>query len=281
MYIALSEYLADLADKQYSQATVMGYQGDLLCFIGFFDDRLGGFSVAHAAMLTRWDMACFIQRLYCNGNASRSVRRKLSSIRSFYRWLLETRRIAENPFEHLESPRCPKTLPRVLTVDEATALLSQSGYTPLAMVVLELLYACGLRVGELLSLRTQEINLTVGYLRCIGKGGKERLVPFGDMTTNIIRRYLDSKNAPAGEFLITAGTQYFVWQIVKSAGRKIGKEISPHTLRHSFATHMLEGGADLRVIQELLGHENLITTQVYTHVSKGHARKVYRRAFKV
>jgi integrase/recombinase XerD len=212
--------------------------------------------------------------------------RKMSALRTFYRYLMREEAIAADPTSNLPSGRLLRRLPSVLSVEEVGRLLAQPdagtrrGLRDRAM--LELLYATGLRVSELVGLGRGDINLDLGVVRCIGKGSKERIVPVGRPAIEAVRAYLDSRRDAAPPlFMGNKGqpiTRVAVWRIVRRYARGAGirAPISPHALRHSFATHMLEGGADLRSIQELLGHVNIVTTQIYTHVSIDHLREVHR-----
>ena len=214
-------------------------------------------------------------------------------MRGFYRFLALDRRIAENPAAALRPPRAWPPLPRYLSLDEVEALIAQPDVaTPRGLrdrALIELLYATGLRVSELVSLRTGDLNLREQWLRCTGKGSKERIVPFGEQAGAWVRRYLADgrprllagRSAPwlfvsaRGRRLSRAG----FWKLLKAYGRRAGiaRPLSPHVLRHSFATHLLARGADLRAIQLMLGHADLSTTQVYTHVLETRLRAIYDR----
>jgi integrase/recombinase XerD len=223
-----------------------------------------------------------------------TVARKLTALRMFYQYLLRDGYLDRDIATHLELPKLARQLPAILTRQEVAHILAQPDRTTCAgirdLALLELLYATGLRVSELIALRLGSLALEVGFLRCLGKGGKERLIPVGEMAMEAVLRYLHNARdhfvrPDSGDilFLTNRGRAFSrvgVWKLVKKYARRAGvhKEISPHTFRHSFATHLLEGGADLRSIQEMLGHSSIATTQIYTHVSREHLRAVYQKA---
>ena len=215
---------------------------------------------------------------------------KVVSIRTFFNYLMKYNKIKSNPCEKLESPKASYSLPNTLTIDEVKTLLDFNPKTPLEYrnkAILELLYATGLRVGELVNLTVNSINLTECYVRVFGKGKKERIVPLTDNVVNILDNYINNyrtlllKDKKDDKLFISSYkrgmTRQAVFKIIKNIAKKRGitKEFSPHTLRHSFATHLLENGADLRTIEELLGHENIKTTQIYTNISNKEKRKAY------
>jgi integrase/recombinase XerD len=229
------------------------------------------------------------------GRSPRSVARAIACYRGFYRFLVIDRRLKTNPADELRAPRAWKTLPRHLSVDEVDRLLEQPDVkTPRGLrdrALIEVLYATGLRVSELISLRPADVNLDASYLTCTGKGEKQRIVPIGDEATGWVRRYLrDGRPALLGKrtsprLFVNARrggpglTRVGFWKILKAYGRsaEVTGALSPHMLRHSFATHLLERGADLRAIQMMLGHADLSTTQIYTHVLQQRMRTVYDR----
>jgi integrase/recombinase XerD len=242
--------------------------------------------------LERRDLEAFARQLVTGGLSPRSVARAIACVRGFYRFLFAEKRIAADPAEDLRAPRAWPALPKYLDLDAVDRLLAQPDVSaPRGLrdkALIELLYATGLRVTELLSLKPGEVNLDAGYLTCIGKGDKERLVPLGHEAGEWVRRYLSQGrpvllrgrkspwlfvNAKGGGRLSRVG----FWKILKEYGVKAGvpRGLSPHVLRHSFATHLLERGADLRAIQMMLGHADLSTTQIYTHVLEARLRAVY------
>jgi integrase/recombinase XerD len=243
------------------------------------------------------------------GLAPTSLRRRAAAIRGFYRFAFGDGLIGVDVAAHLDLPRQPRLLPETLTVHETVRLLEAAGGEPPATrepndadgialrnrALLELLYAAGLRVSEALRLDLRDLSMDGGFVRVIGKGDRERLVPVGDVALDWLARYLvwprpgwlaagDAADGPDAPLFVTPRgrrlARQSAWSVVKAAAGAagLGDRVSPHTLRHSFATHLLEGGADLRVVQELLGHESLATTQVYTHVSPSRLRDAYRLA---
>lgn len=244
-------------------------------------------SVSRATILN------YLMHLQTQGKATATIARRLAALKAFYQFLMREKRIVQDPTANLESPKLEKRLPKVLSVHEVERLLAQpdpgqsAGIRDRAM--LELLYATGIRVSELVSLDVTDVNLEMGYIKCAGKGSKERIVPLGSLAIASCRDYL----GPARVRLVKdrEETALFVnhhghrltrqgfWKIVKkyTDDAKIDKEITPHTLRHSFATHLLENGADLRSVQEMLGHADISTTQIYTQVTRGRLKEVYAR----
>jgi integrase/recombinase XerD len=282
-YQHLSEYLGHLADERgYSPNTLEAYERDIL---GFFT-HLDGFDLSPLSSLTRRDINAYLSALRNTPNSTTSILRKISSLKGFYHWLQERRQVAENPFALLELPKRTKILPKVLSVSEVTTLLAHPSLLPQEQVLLELLYAGGLRVSELLALRRKDFDLAAGYLRCIGKGGKERLVPLGELSVELVQRYLNTQPLQMEGPLFyredgrTPLNRRDVWNLVRQVGTvALQKNVYPHTFRHSFATHLLENGADLRVVQELLGHSDIATTQIYTQISKKHIKAAHRSIF--
>jgi len=245
------------------------------------------------ASLTRTDLEGFVRDLMSEGRSPRSVARAIACYRGFYRFLVVDGRAKDSPAGDLRPPRAWKTLPRCLAVEEVDRLLAEPDVTtPRGLrdrALIELLYATGMRVSELIGLRPADVNLDASYLTCTGKGDKQRIVPVGDEATTWVRRYLrDGRGALLGKrrsprlFVNARGggsglTRVGFWKVLKGYARQAGLKtsISPHMLRHSFATHLLERGADLRAIQMMLGHADLSTTQIYTHVLERRMRTIY------
>jgi integrase/recombinase XerD len=245
--------------------------------------------------LTRQRLEELVRQLMSEGRSPRSVARAIACYRGFYRFLVIDNRLKTNPADQLRAPRSWKALPRHLSVEEVDRLLDQPDVrTPRGLrdrALIELLYATGLRVSELISLRPADVNLDASYLTCTGKGDKQRIVPMGDEAAAWVRRYLrEGRSALLGKrssprlFVNARGggpglTRVGFWKILKGYGRRarVTATLSPHMLRHSFATHLLERGADLRAIQMMLGHADLSTTQIYTHVLQQRMRAVYDR----
>ena len=276
-----------MIEKRQSHNTLDAYQRD----INLFDFYLSNKSLEEAE---RGDIRSFLVYLRNKvGLAPSSVARSLSSLRSFYDYLYIENVVQENPTETIASPRSGRRLPNVISLDEVDALLSAPNITTTAgirdLAMLELIYATGLRVSELVSLKTSSVDLEVGYLRTLGKGAKERLIPIGDTAKKAIENYIDNarpliqkKRISSYLFLTRRGdsmTRQGFWKNLKkySINAKIVTPVSPHTLRHAFATHLLERGADLRSVQKMLGHSDISTTQIYTHILKERMAEVHRR----
>ncbi|MCU0241396.1 MAG: site-specific tyrosine recombinase XerD [Vicinamibacteria bacterium] len=280
------EYLGHLqVERGLSQNTLAAYGRDLAKLQAFVDHRKRAI-----LELRQGDLADFIAHLRQSGLAPRSVARAVHAVRGLYRFAVREGRLADDPMENLKAPRVFKGLPRYLTSAQVEALLAAPDVsTPLGLrdrALLEVLYATGLRVSELIHLRPREVDLDIGLLTCIGKGNKERLVPIGSIARDWVRRYLgearpqlDRRKQPF-LFLNHHGgvlSRMGVWGIVRRHALQIGVEkiLTPHVLRHSFATHLLENGADLRALQAMLGHADISTTQIYTHVTRERLRRVY------
>lgn len=285
---AVEGYLRHLdVERRMASNTLDAYRRDLA--------RLAAFAAATdraVTALTRQDLEAFIRASMAEGLAPTSVARLVAGIRGFYRFQRVVGALAEDPADDLTAPRTFMALPRFLSLDEVDRLLSAPDIaTPIGLrdrALIELLYATGLRVSELISLRLPDVRLGEGYVQCTGKGGKARIVPMGEAAAGWVSRYLaearptlthrrDSPwlfvNAKRGHGLTRSG----FWRILKAYGRQaaITAPLSPHVLRHSFATHLLERGADLRSIQVMLGHADLSTTQIYTHVLEARLRHIY------
>jgi tyrosine recombinase XerC len=278
------------AEKNASAYTVRNYKADLLDFFSFLNEK----RVASLDAVDRKALRDYLGHLVEKGIVKSSIARKLSAIRSFYRYLVREKLIEANPIKSVSSPKLDKRLPAFLTLDEVKRLLeAPDTTTPQGLrdrALLELLYASGLRVSELVGLDLGQINLDTNEIRVWGKGSKERMVLMGEPAAMALRSYLEAgrpkligvKRSNAlllnryGQRLPERRVQLILEKYTHIAGLK--KRVHPHMLRHTFATHMLDGGADLRVVQELLGHARLSSTQIYTHVTKKQARKVYLKA---
>lgn len=278
----LSEYLEYLeVEKGLSHNTIDAYRRDLTAFI----DLCASLGAEELTQIQRNHLNSYIMDLREKKYSATSVMRKIASLRGFFKWLCANEICMKNPTLTLEQPKIPRKLPKVMTISEIENIIRQD-LNKTQRLIVELLYGCGLRVSELVNLKTNNIDLNANYLRCSGKGSKERLVPLGSKAKEALSNYfehrdflvkkhnLDTKNlwiAESGRFL----TRQDVYNFIHEQGKKINKNISPHTLRHSFATHLLENGADLRIVQELLGHSDVSTTQLYTHISKKRLKEVY------
>ena len=272
-------------EKGLSSNTIQSYARDLEKLFRFLRKEGISWTKTGEEGLVR-----FIHHQSRAGLSPRSMARLISSIRSFYNFLVLDGMIRKNPAINLSAPKTWLALPKFLTVKEVESLLGQPDEENIRGVrdkaMLELLYATGLRVSELIALRMKNVNLEDGFLLCVGKGGKERIVPIGDSAALAVRRYLEEgrdkflKESSEYLFLSQRGnvfTRQGFWKLLKGYAKKAGlvQKISPHVLRHSFATHLLERGADLRSVQLMLGHSQITTTQVYTHVSRKRLRRVY------
>ncbi len=269
--------------KNLSRNTIQSYTGDLERFAAFCMEC----GIADPCKIRKEDIEAYLSQLYEEGQTKRTEARELSSIRSLCEYLLVNDRIDRSPAEFIATPKIGRSLPDVLSVEEIDRMIAAAeGEDPERGIrngaVLEVLYSCGLRVSELTDLRISDLFFGEGYLRVVGKGDKQRLVPVSDAAKRRIRQYLDiRKPARAGEdtlFLNRNGrklSRVMIFTIIKRATAVAGidKPVSPHTFRHSFATHLLEGGADIRQVQELLGHESILTTEIYTHLDRAHLRK--------
>ena len=290
MSLSIDGYLDYLRDvRRMSPNTLSSYARDLSVLASFAEQR--GREIEG---LDRRELEAFARHLVSSGLSPRSAARAIACLRGFYRFLAMDKRIAVDPAEDLRAPRAWPALPTYLDLDEVDRLLAQpDASTPRGLrdkALIELLYATGLRVTELLSLRPTDVNLDGGYLTCVGKGDKQRIVPLGHSAADWVHRYITEArpqlltrrkspwlfvNARRGGRLSRVG----FWKILKAYGIQAGvsRELSPHVLRHSFATHLLDRGADLRAIQMMLGHADLSTTQIYTHVLESRLRAVYDR----
>ena len=279
-------YLSDLkAGRRLAANTLSSYARDLVLLEGFAEAR-----EARVERLDRRDLEAFVRDMMGSGLAPRSVARVVACTRGFYRFLLADGYVASNPADDLRAPRSWPALPKFLSIADVDVLLEQPDTTTAIGIrdrtLIELLYATGLRVSELVSLQPESLHLDAGYLTCIGKGSKERLVPMGRAAVEWLRRYLASARpallgprTSAWVFVNARGglTRVGFWKKLKQYARQAGlpRDLSPHVLRHSFATHLLERGADLRSIQTLLGHADLSTTQIYTHILAARLKAVY------
>jgi len=283
-------------ERGFSGNTVLAYRNDLYQLADFVEvEAKRQNSVPSWSGFGRQGMLSYLLNLKERNYAPTTAARKVAAAKSFFGFMVAEKNIRDNPTQNVTSPRVGKSLPRPISINQAMLLLEQPAKlaTPEAKrdkAMLELLYASGMRVSELVSLNLDDINLESGDVRCLGKGRKERIIPVAPRAVQTVRKYLEEarpglvrSDGELALFLNARGerlTRQGLWQILKgyaeSAG--LGKEITPHTLRHSFATHMLNGGADLRSVQELLGHANISTTQVYTHLTSEHVRRSYEKA---
>lgn len=275
-------------EKGLSRNTLDSYGGDLVRYASF----LGGLGCT-IEETSKLEVMSYLLWLRKRGLSTKTVARCISVLRGFYRWLADEGMLPGNPLEDMESPRTTRSLPEVLSLDEVDSLLNRPDPSnPVGMrdkAMLELLYATGLRVSELTNLDLNSINMEAGFVVVFGKGAKQRIVPMGQTALQWMRRYLEESrgrllgnNRSPLAFVSQWGrgmTRQGFWKIIKKYALKAGirKNISPHTLRHSFASHLLEGGADLRSVQSLLGHVDISTTQIYTHVTRERLKRIHAR----
>ncbi len=271
----LENYLEYLElEKGLAENTLLAYGRDISDFLDFMQEDI-----------SRTKINAYIYDLKEKNYSPSSIARKIASIKGFFRWACANNFYKTNPAEFLEQQKLSKRLPKVLTLDEINFIFKENLTVPERLIV-ELLYGCGLRVSELINLEIQNIDTKAKFLRCLGKGSKERLVPLNKNIIAVLKEYylirdeiICSKNIQTKKILVHENgknyTRQDIWRFIKAQGKLLHKSISPHTLRHTFATHLLENGADLRVVQELLGHSDVSTTQLYTHISKKRLKEVY------
>ncbi|MGY4690194.1 site-specific tyrosine recombinase XerD [Salibacterium sp. K-3] len=274
-------------EKGLADNTLRSYERDIGRYIEFLQDN----NITEVQSIERSWIVSFLYQLKENGRSSSTIARTISSIRAFHQFLLRDQRTVKDPSELIEIPKNEKKLPDVLSAKEIESLLTAAaGTTSFAKrnkAMLELMYATGLRVSELCSLKTGDIHLQMGFVHCLGKGNKERIIPLGKAAADAVEEYVQKarptlmkKKRHEVLFVNHHGSQLSrqgFWKILKTAAAEAGiqKSLTPHTLRHSFATHLLENGADLRAVQEMLGHADISATQIYTHVSSHKLKDVY------
>lgn len=277
-----------VVERRLSENTVAAYMRD-------YEDFMHYVLRLHTAVpkdVTSEIISKYMDWLFRSGCSSASQARRLSGVKSLYNYLLINEKIEQMPTENIETPKAKRLLPDVLTVEEIDAMIATFDMTTVKgcrdNAIVEVLYSTGLRVSELISLRIDNLFFGEGYIRVVGKGDKQRLVPIGSAARDKIQLYMElrrpRKPSEATLFLNNRGeplTRIMIFNIIKQAARLAGveKNISPHTLRHSYATHLLEGGANIRQVQELLGHESITTTEVYTHLDREHLRRVVEDSF--
>ena len=286
----IQEFLNYIAvERGLAKNTIEAYARDLRQF----DVYLQNTDIRNAEQVTAKTIVNYLKVLHQINMGAASVSRKLAAIKSFFHYAMRERRVRIDPSVTIDSPKLPQRLPKVLSAAEITQLLEQPGAVdPPGLrdrAMLEMLYATGVRVSELVSLTLLDLNLDMGYIRCFGKGSKERIVPLGDTAKSVLTKYLErgrphivKKAAENTLFLNQQGrkmTRQGFWLIIRAAAKRAGieKTVTPHMLRHSFATHLLDNGADLRAVQEMLGHADITTTQIYTHVSRSRLKDVYNK----
>ncbi|RSK27714.1 site-specific tyrosine recombinase XerD [Bacillus sp. HMF5848] len=269
--------------------TLISYERDLRYYSKFIQEQE---QINNWNDVTRSNIIQYLSFLKGENKSSKTLARQVASIRSFHQFMLREKVTVQDPTVLIESPSLERTLPKVMSSEEVDRLLQapdlSSPFGVRDKAMLEMLYATGIRVSELITLHVSDVHLEMGFIRCIGKGNKERIVPLGRQAIDAIHSYLQSargklikNNQPDTLFVNHHGkplTRQGFWKILKKNASEAGikKELTPHTLRHSFATHLLENGADLRAVQEMLGHVDISTTQIYTHVTKARLKDVYK-----
>lgn len=285
----LEDYLHFLQiERGLAENTLQSYARDLQHYVDYIEKEK---EKKNWNAVKRQDILNFLYLLKDNGKSTATISRHISSIRSFHQFLIRDQIVSQDASLHLEKPKKDRTLPDILSMEEVDQLLEMNTASPLDLrtkAMFELLYATGLRVTEMTTLKTEDLHLMMGFVQCFGKGSKERIVPLGDTAKQALEDYLQhgrpqlvKKQATSTLFVNQHGrplTRQGFWKILKKAALEAGirKNITPHTLRHSFATHLLENGADLRIVQEMLGHEDISTTQIYTHVTKARLKDMYK-----
>ncbi|MCD5390590.1 site-specific tyrosine recombinase XerD [candidate division NPL-UPA2 bacterium] len=282
-------------ERGLAKNSIIAYGRDLRKYIGFLKER----EIESLGRSTHKEIMTYLMELKNpglpgkRGLSSASVARNLVAIKMFHRFLVAEGDLKDDPTANMDSPLVAKKLPHVLTIPEVEKLLRRAKGQTLKEVrdraILELLYGTGLRISELISLKMVDLNLDFSYLRCFGKGGRERIVPFGREARDWIKKYLEKvrpqlakRKSDSALFLTRLGKGFSrqgLWKVIKKYANKsgLGKEITPHTFRHCFATHLLQGGADLRSVQEMLGHADISTTQVYTHVNRERLKSIHAK----
>lgn len=287
---ALEDYLHFLrVERQLADNTVNAYNRDLTEYITYMSEN----GLETIDEMTKQAILTYLQAAREQGKSARSISRYISSIRSFHQFMLREKIATDDPTVHLELPKIAQKLPDVLSIQEVITLieapdrLKAQGKRDFAM--LELLYGTGMRVSELLDLNMEDLHLMMGFVRVFGKGGKERIIPLGHKAIEACTIYIEEArpefirkqhSSVDALFVNMRGgriTRQGIWKILKQYARQVNlkKELTPHILRHSFATHLIENGADLRAVQEMLGHSDISTTQIYTHVSRSRLKEVY------
>lgn len=286
----IEDYLHYLTvERGLSKNTVMSYRNDLIQFASFLQKQ----QISSFNNVKRQTVIDFMQQETTQKKATSSIVRSVTSLRKFFQYLMEEERILQDPMQLIDAPKRKEHLPEVLSTKEVEKLLnSPDTEKKLGLrnrAILEVMYATGLRVSEIVNLQLANLHLSMGLIQTLGKGSKERIVPIGDQAIKWVERYLQTarpellgRQRSSYLFLNNHGrqlTRQGIWKNLKAEVKKAGinKNVTPHTLRHSFATHILENGADLRIVQELLGHADIATTQIYTHLSKKRLADIYQR----
>lgn len=288
----LDEYLVHLKiERDLAENSIKSYQRDIEKYMQYLESE----KIMDWKVIDRYDIVLFLQKLKEEGISNNSVIRMTSSLRQFHQYLRQEKIMDQDPMQYVETPKKAEVLPKVLSVDEVDKLLQTPDTAkPIGLrdrALLEVMYATGLRISELVELELSELHLSMGFIQTIGKGNKERILPVGGEAVNWLNEYL-MDGRPIFEKRATEESPYVflnarggglsrqgVWKNLKKTVQKAGikQNVSPHMLRHSFATHLLENGADLRIVQELLGHSDISTTQIYTHITKTRMKDIYEQ----
>lgn len=287
---ALAEYIIYLKiERGLSANTVTSYKRDIEKYLTFLMEK----KITQLDEVSRFEILDFLQTLRQSGAADNSIIRMVSSLRKFHQYVKRESIVSDDPMQLIDTPKKASTLPKAISPQAVEQLLeAPDTTTPLGVrdrTILELMYATGLRISELVNLKLSDMHLTMGFIQTMGKGEKERIIPLGEIASQWLDHYLDGarvylqdQSAETSEyvFLNSRGkglSRQGVWKKVKQLALEAGidQNVTPHTLRHSFATHLLENGADLRMVQELLGHADISTTQIYTHITKTRLKQVY------
>lgn len=290
--LALADYLHFLqVERQLAKNTITSYERDLTGYIRFLEKK----GVEHVDAITRSEILSYLQEMKDIGKSTRTISRYISSIRSFHQFLLREKVANADPTVHLEMPKIEQKLPDILSVVEVDHLIAAPDQTTLQgkrdYALLEILYGTGMRVTELVELNMENLHLQMGFVRVFGKGGKERIIPLGKKAIEACtlyieearRKFIQKVDTPVDALFVNMGggrlTRQGCWEIIRKYAKEanLKKELTPHILRHSFATHLVENGADLRAVQEMLGHADISTTQIYTHVSRSRLKEVYTK----
>ena len=279
----ISSYLEYLEiERGLAKNTILAYQSDLFYFFEF----LYNLKIDNIEQISRLLINKYIKFLKDKNYTPSSLARKIAVLKSFFSYLTSYEYLKYNHTLSLEQPKQPKKLPKILSFEEILYLLNYNKLSYLDKAIFELLYASGLRVSELVNLKINNVDFNANFIRCFGKGSKERIIPINKKAKKALSSYLKQREFLVKKykldtkkiFILNNGnliTRQYVYKFIRNIGLKINKKISPHTIRHTFATHLLEHGADLRVVQELLGHSDVSTTQLYTHLSLKHIKDVY------
>ncbi|MEW6556264.1 MAG: site-specific tyrosine recombinase XerD [Elusimicrobiota bacterium] len=280
----LNDFLSYLSvEKGLAKNTILAYKRDIENYFAYLEKHF-----LSILTVTEEEIMDYLWEQKLSKKSTSTIFREQEAIKGFYKFLFTEEHIKQNPAAQLKSPKLEKYLPDTLTIEETEKLVEAPNLTKIKGIrdkaILETLYATGMRVSELTELKTSDVNLDVGFVKCLGKGSKERIVPVGSKAVMALKNYLAIRQKTGGDFLFLNPSgkkisRIAVWKIIKKYAQKVGiiKKISPHILRHSFASHILERGADLRTIQEMLGHSSISTTQIYTHIDKKFLKQQHKK----